>query len=55
MAVPFTVSSRMDFGAVGRESFDMKVMSLTIPLGPSCALNPKRLPQTCVQSLLLLS
>lgn len=55
MPVPFTVSSRMDFGAVGREAVDMKAMPLMVPVGPGCALNPKCLPQTRVQSLLLLS
>lgn len=37
----------MDFGAVGREAVDMKVMPLAVPVDPSCALNPKCLPQTC--------
>lgn len=55
MPVPSTASSRMDVGAVGREAVDMKAMPLTVPVGSSCVLNPKCLPQTRVQSFLLLS
>ena len=54
MPVPFAASSRVILGIVGREAVGMKATPLTVPAGPSCALNPKCLPQTCVQSLLLL-
>ena len=51
MPVPFVASSRMDFVAVGREAVGMKVMPLTVPVGPSCALNVKCLPQRNVHAV----
>lgn len=53
MPVPFPASSRVDFVAVGRETVDMKAMPLTVPVGPSCALNPKCLPQRNVCAVIV--
>lgn len=40
MPFSFAVSRRMD-SVAGRGAVVMKVMPLTIPVGPSCALSPK--------------